>query len=133
MSDVVDVLVVDDDPDVREVLSLLLEIDGYQVRQAADGIQAMEAIEEHMPMCVLLDLQMPGMDGIELARRLREREGANIVLISVTGWMDMGRHDAAERAGVDYILTKPVDPNKLRLMLPPLTSVGTTHMADQAW
>jgi CheY-like chemotaxis protein len=126
-------LVVDDDPDVREVLSLLLEIDGYQVRQAGDGIQALEAIDEHMPMCVLLDLQMPGMDGIELARRLREREGANIVLISVTGWMDMGRHDAAERAGVDYILTKPVDPNKLRLMLPPLASAGSTNIADHAW
>lgn len=129
MADEVDVLVVDDDPDVREVLSLLLEIDGYQVRQAPNAAVALEAIEEHMPMCVLLDLEMPGMDGVELARRLREREGAGIVLISVTGWLDAKRHEAAERAGVDYVLTKPVDPAKLRLMLPPLVPSPATHTA----
>lgn len=120
MADVVDVLVVDDDPDVREVLGLLLEADGYRVRRAADAQSALAAIDEQPAMCVLLDLEMPGMHGVELARELRAREGANLVLISVTGWQDAKQHEAAERAGVDFVLTKPLDPAKLRLMLPPL-------------
>ncbi len=120
MADVVDVLVVDDDPDVREVLGLLLEADGYRVRRAADAKAALAAIAEQTPMCVLLDLEMPGMHGVELARELRAREGSDLVLISVTGWLDAEQHEAAERAGVDFVLTKPLDPAKLRLMLPPL-------------
>ncbi|MCE4535740.1 response regulator [Pelomonas sp. P7] len=120
MADVVDVLVVDDDPDVREVLGLLLEADGYRVRRAADAQSALAAIDEQPAMCVLLDLEMPGMHGVELARELRAREGASLVLISVTGWQDAKQHEAAERAGVDFVLTKPLDPAKLRLMLPPL-------------
>lgn len=120
MADVVDVLVVDDDPDVREVLGLLLEADGYRVRRAADAKAALAAIAEQTPMCVLLDLEMPGMHGVELARELRAREGSDLVLISVTGWLDAKQHEAAELAGVDFVLTKPLDPAKLRLMLPPL-------------
>lgn len=120
MSEVVDVLIVDDDPAVREVLGLLLQADGYRVHMAADAASALAATDELKPLCVLLDLQMPGMDGVELARRLRQQYGADIVLISVTGWPDPKRHEDAERAGVDFVLTKPVDPAKLRLMLPPL-------------
>jgi CheY-like chemotaxis protein len=129
MTDVVDVLVVDDDPDVREVLGLLLEADGYRVRRAADAASALAAIDEQPPMCVLLDLEMPGMHGVDLARELRAREGANLVLICVTGWQDAKQHEAAERAGVDFVLTKPLDPAKLRLMLPPLGSAASKAAA----
>jgi CheY-like chemotaxis protein len=121
MPDEVDVLVVDDDPDTRESLAMLLGDYGYRVRTAGDGPAALAAVEARPPMCVLLDLGLPGMSGIELARRIRADHEPNIVIISLTGWANTERQEQAESAGVDYVLAKPLDLKRFSQLLPPLT------------
>ena len=79
------VLVVDDDPDMRFMLKLLLERGGYQVTEAGDGLAALHAIKAQMPDLVLTDLRMPMMDGAELIQRLRSDDGTSalpIILIT---------------------------------------------------
>lgn len=115
------VLVVDDYPDAAEALARTLELGGYKVWTAADGEQALAMVAEHRPHCVLLDIGMPGMDGNVLARTLRERYGDDIVLIAVTGREkdDKGVAETFDR--VDHYLQKPVDPEVLRKLLPPVS------------
>jgi len=114
------VVVVDDDVDTCDALKILLELDGYNVRTALDAEQAMAAVEAHRPVCVLLDLGLPGIDGIELARRIRATYGGDLVLVALTGWTGDDDRDAAEAAGVDYVMHKPLDVERLRLVLPPV-------------
>ncbi|MEO7008253.1 MAG: response regulator [Caldimonas sp.] len=119
-NDEVRVVVVDDDPDVRETMKELLELDGYRVRTASDSDDAMTAIAESEPLCVILDLELPTIGGVELARRIRALYGTGIVLIVLTGSSRPVDHHAAEAAGVDYVLEKPLDVKRLRRMLPPI-------------
>lgn len=118
--DEVRIVVVDDVPDAAELLSTALQLDGYGVRVAHDGAQALAVIEEFEPHCVLLDVDMPGLDGAELSKRLRARFGDDVVLIAVTGWDPDDRRVAETFARVDHYLTKPVNPATLRKILPPL-------------
>ncbi len=119
-SDEVRVVVVDDEPDMRDMMKELLELDGYRVRTAPDAGSAMIAIAESNPVCVILDLKLPKIDGVELARRIRALYGTCIVLIMLTGSSLTVDHQAAEVAGVDYVLEKPLDVDLLRRMLPPI-------------
>jgi CheY-like chemotaxis protein len=118
--DDVRVLVVDDVVDAAEALAETLVLGGYKVWIATDGAAALALVEEHKPHCVLLDIGMPGMDGNELTRTLRTRYGDDIVLIAVTGREhdDERVSDTFER--VDHYLQKPVDPDVLRKLLPPV-------------
>ena len=118
--DDVRVLVVDDVVDAAEALAETLAMSGYKVWIATDGAAALALVEEHKPHCVLLDIGMPGMDGNELTRTLRTRYGDDIVLIAVTGREhdDERVSDTFER--VDHYLQKPVDPDVLRKLLPPV-------------
>ena len=118
--DDVRVVVVDDVADAAETLAAALTLDGYKVWTASDGAAALALIETHQPHCVLLDIGMPGMDGNALTRALRERYGDDIVLIAVTGREhdDEGVSDTFAR--VDHYLKKPVDPDRLRKLLPPV-------------
>lgn len=120
MADEVEVLVVDDDQDTRETLAMLLMEYGYRVRLASDGASALAAVDEKPPVCVLLDLGLPGMNGIELARAIRAKHGPSMVLISLTGWANTERQDEAESAGVDFVLPKPLDLERFTRLLPPL-------------
>jgi len=113
------VVVVDDLADAAEVLAQTLRYEGYDVRTAADGVMALEVVARHVPLCVLMDVDMPRMDGFELARRLREIYGSDMVLIAVTGWGDSGDHAGARYACFDHCLSKPVDLEKLRTILRP--------------
>ncbi|MDQ2927127.1 MAG: response regulator [Pseudomonadota bacterium] len=112
------VIVVDDDREVAETLAAALEFDGYRVKIADNGAQAVALVAEFAPHCVLLDVEMPGMDGDELSKRLREGYGDEIVLIAVTGGRDKDKrvHDTFDR--VDHYLKKPVDLDLLRRLLP---------------
>ena len=118
--DDVKVVVVDDFVDAAEALAETLMISGYKVWVATDGPGALALIETHQPHCVLLDIGMPGMDGNELTRTLRTRYGDDIVLIAVTGREHDDERVSDTFARVDHYLQKPVDPEVLRKLLPPV-------------
>ena len=108
------VLVVDDNRDAAESLGLLLEMENCTVSVAFDGIQGLEALETFKPDVALLDIGMPGMDGYELARRIRETpRGRDVVLVALTGWGQADDKKRAMEAGFNEHLTKPVDPDLL--------------------
>ena len=114
------VVVVDDFIDAAEALAETLKMTGYKVWVATDGAGALALIETHKPHCVLLDIGMPGMDGNELTRTLRTRYGDDIVLIAVTGREHDDERVSDTFARVDHYLQKPVDPDVLRKLLPPV-------------
>ena len=103
------VLLVDDNPDSTEPLSLLLQAKGHQTRVALQGDEAISIADEFQPNCVVLDLGLPGMDGYEVARRLRERHGPQLTLVALTGWAGKEVRAKAAEAGFDYHLVKPVN------------------------
>ncbi len=108
------VLVVDDNRDAAESLGMLLEMEHCKVSVAFDGLQALEALDTFKPDIALLDIGMPGMDGYELARRIRATpRGRNLVLVALTGWGQADDKKRAADAGFDEHLTKPVDPDLL--------------------
>ena len=98
-------------------LSEALVLDGFDVRTACDGATALQAIAEHTPLCVLTDVNMPGIDGFELAKRLRAQYGSEMVLIAVTGWGDRNDRASQEFADFDHCLRKPIDLDVLRRIL----------------
>jgi len=112
------ILVVDDNRDAADTLGLLLEADGADVRVVYDGRAALAMAENYLPSSVLLDIGMPGMDGYEVARRLRQDERfANMRIIALTGWgQDSDRRQTRNR-GFTHHLTKPVSLEDLHRIL----------------
>jgi CheY-like chemotaxis protein len=112
------ILVVDDNRDAAGSLILLLEMMGHEVRSAADGLEAVEAVEKFCPDVVLLDIGLPKMNGYDVARLIRERpRGKHIMLIALTGWgQEEDRRKSAE-AGFDVHLVKPIDLKTLTKLL----------------
>jgi len=108
------ILVVDDNRDAAESLSMLLELKGHVVRSAYDGEHALQVAEDFRPDIVLLDLGMPKMNGYEACRRIREHAwGAQMTLIAVTGWGQEDDRRKSSAAGFDGHLVKPVEPATL--------------------
>jgi CheY-like chemotaxis protein len=118
--DDVRVVVVDDDSDTRESMQALLEVVGYDVRTAGDAEEAMAVVAAHQPLCVILDLGLPEVTGAELTGQLRSLYGSELVIIVLTGSTRPEDQEAAELAGVDYVLHKPLDVARLERLLPPL-------------
>jgi CheY-like chemotaxis protein len=112
------VLVVDDNADVTASIAMFLQLMGHEVRAANDGENAVRLAEEFRPQTVLLDLGMPGIDGYEVCRRIRNAAwGRNMRLIAITGWgQDEDRRKSA-MAGFDMHLVKPVNPETLGQLL----------------
>ena len=121
------VLVVDDNIDGARVLARLLRAGGHETLVAHDGPAALEEARAHPPDVVLLDIGLPGMDGYQVARRLRELDGMDrALLVALTGYgRDEDRRRSME-AGFDHHLVKPVDPGSLKELLtrdrPPVAS-----------
>jgi signal transduction histidine kinase/CheY-like chemotaxis protein len=112
------VLVVDDNDDVAKTLAMMLRLQGHEVRVAGSGPAALETARADRPDLVLLDLGMPGMDGYEVARRLRQEPGLeNIVLAAITGWAQDDDRQRSRVAGFDEHLVKPVEPDQLQKLL----------------
>jgi signal transduction histidine kinase/ActR/RegA family two-component response regulator len=109
-----DVLVLEDDPDVAEGLVMILELRGHHVCVAHDGVEALEAARANVPDLMLVDIGLPGMDGYEVARRVRrDPQLKDIVLVALTGYgRERDKHDAMV-AGFEHHLVKPVDPDVL--------------------
>jgi signal transduction histidine kinase/ActR/RegA family two-component response regulator len=112
------VLVVDDNRDAAESLGTLLKLLGADVRVVYSGPAALEAVATHRPGVVLLDIGMPGMDGLDVARRIRQLPGAqDVILIALTGWGQEEDRDRSQSAGFDFHLIKPADVNALQHLL----------------
>ncbi len=107
------VLVVDDNRDNRALVEATLEDEGFRVVQADSGEAALRAFAAERPDCVVLDVQMPGMDGVAVCRRLRELPGGDVPIVFVTAQRDLATFDRAVAAGGDDFLTKPVRPSEL--------------------
>jgi CheY-like chemotaxis protein len=107
-----DVLVVEDDPDLLEIVQLMLRLSGYPVRGAANGKEALQAIEQRKPAVVLLDMLMPVMDGWECARELRARYGDTVPIVVVTA-AEHARARASEIGDVADVLAKPFEMDDL--------------------
>jgi PAS domain S-box-containing protein len=111
------VLVVDDNADAAETMAVLLRAAGHVTETAGNGPEALAAIERFRPDAVLLDIGLPGMDGYEVARRLRSLVGPELLLIAVTGYGGDDVKRLAAEAGFDRHLVKPVNPEDLQAVL----------------
>jgi signal transduction histidine kinase/ActR/RegA family two-component response regulator len=108
------ILIVDDNIDSAETLGLLLRLGGHQVKTAYSGPSALAAAQLERPEIVMLDIGMPGMDGLEVARRLREEIGLkDVLLVAMTGYGQDEDRRRTEGAGFNTHLVKPVDPERL--------------------
>ena len=109
-----EVLIVDDDPDIRGMLAFALEDAGFRVREAGDGLQALSSLEEKAPDCMVLDLMMPNVDGFGVLRGKRQKGLAPstrvLILTCKTAERDFVR---GWELGADEYLTKPFDPDRL--------------------
>jgi len=114
VGEVGDVLVVDDDPAVRELLSVVLGESGFSVRTAADGVAALRAVQEQAPALLVVDVLMPGLDGYGLVRAIRQQglaEGARVAFLTCRG--DEPDELRAWELGCDDYIAKPFDPDRL--------------------
>jgi DNA-binding response OmpR family regulator len=105
------VLVVDDEPTIAEVVSRYLQRAGYTTRVAGDGPRALEQIQEERPDLVVLDLMLPGMDGLEVMRRMHETERVSVILLTARG--EPSDRVIGLRLGADDYVVKPFSPAEL--------------------
>jgi CheY-like chemotaxis protein len=112
------VLVVDDNVDTADSLTLLVELLDHDVRTAYDGPTALEIAVEYRPNVALLDIGLPGLDGYEVATRIRQQAGLEgIVLVAITGYGQESDRQMATQAGFDQHLVKPVDFDRVQRIL----------------
>ena len=111
------VLLIEDNGDARDALRALLELDGYEVHAAADGIQGLDLARTKAPEVALVDIGLPGFDGYEVARRMRALPAPPPVMIALTGYSEPEDRERAKDAGFAAHLVKPVDPDDLSRLL----------------
>ena len=108
------ILVVDDNPTNLKLLSFILESKGYAVRTAVDADSLMEVLGSFRPRLILMDVQLPGVDGLELTRRLKADPATReIVIVAVTAYAMRGDEERARAAGCDGYIAKPIDTRNL--------------------
>jgi two-component system CheB/CheR fusion protein len=108
------ILIVDDNVDAAVALASLLKKYGHDVLEVHDGTEAIKAFEGFRPEIVLLDIGMPGMNGLEVARRLRQRNRSpRVLIIAITGWGKTEDEAVSREAGFDLHLVKPVEEAEL--------------------
>ncbi|MCS6896598.1 MAG: response regulator [Nitrospira sp.] len=119
------VLVVDDDPDIRQILQDRLEFYGYAVETASDGLTALEKLNRFVPHCVFLDILMPGMDGMEVLRRIKAQNGSPaVVIVTAAAAMEIALA-IIHRAAHAYLL-KPFDLPQLKQIIEQCLEQTTT-------
>ena len=109
-------LVADDNIDAGESLAMLLRLDGHEVELASNGPQAVELFDRMKPEIAILDIGMPGLNGYEVAMRIRQK-ASDTVLIAVTGWGQEADKARAAASGFDHHFTKPVEPAVLSALV----------------
>jgi len=108
------IVVVDDNPINLKLLRVVLAGEGYDVRTAQDAEEAMALLQSFRQRLILMDLQLPGMDGLQLTRLLKaSSETRDVIIIAVTSYAMKGDHEKALEAGCDDYVTKPIDTEAL--------------------
>ena len=107
------VLVVDDEPTIGEIVSRYLERAGYDAEVVPDGNAALDAFARRRPDLVVLDLMMPGIDGLEVMRRMREQQGARVAIILLTARGEESDRITGLQLGADDYVVKPFSPGEL--------------------
>jgi len=110
------ILVVDDEPQIRDLLKRFLSLRGYKVRVASDGQQALTMVEQETPQLIVLDVYMPGINGVEVLRRLRRRKFTGGVILLTGSQDDKLLQEALDLGSVD-VMGKPVDLERLALAI----------------
>ena len=119
------VLVVEDNADAAETLTMLLELSGHDVRTARDGLAALEVVLYYRPHVVLLDIGLPGMDGFAVAKQIRQQpELSKVLLVAMTGYGEVVARQRSREAGFDHHLVKPADFGKLQEILASVSDGG---------
>jgi two-component system cell cycle response regulator DivK len=112
------ILIIDDNPQNLKLARLILANQGYDVRTAADAEQALETLASYRPRLILMDLQLPGMDGLTLTRRLKgDPSRRDIPIVALTAYAMKGDEEKARDAGCDAYVTKPIDMAALRALV----------------
>lgn len=111
------VLIVDDEPELADGLVELLTLEGFSAKAVYGGAEAIALVKTFEPHCVILDIGMPGIDGAELASRLRKAHGDDIVLLAMTGRDISDPGVSAAYATVDHYFSKPVELDALLKVL----------------
>ncbi|HEY7127993.1 MAG TPA: response regulator [Ktedonobacterales bacterium] len=104
------ILVADDDPDILEVITVLLTQEGYQIVACSNGLKALQQIDVQRPALAIIDLSMPVMDGSELIQRIRRQPGPQLPIILMTAFINLTMLEALQ---VDAYLAKPFDLEEL--------------------
>ncbi len=108
------ILIVDDSPINLKLVKVLLIKEGYQVQTAIDAEEGLKSIQVSKPRLILTDIQLPGMDGLEMTRRLKASpETADIKVVALTAYAMKGDEEKARAAGCDGYITKPIDTQAL--------------------
>ena len=108
------ILIVDDNPANLKLVQVLLLSEGYEVQTATDAVETLEILKRTHPSLILMDLQLPGMDGLELTRVLKADPGTrDIVILALTAYAMMGDEEKALQAGCNGYVTKPIDTREL--------------------
>ena len=111
------VLLIEDNADARAALAALLELEGYVVEAAPDGASGLEIVRDKRPDVALIDIGLPGIDGYEVARRIRDLGPPQPHLVALTGYSRSEDRERAAQAGFDAHLVKPIDPTALAALV----------------
>ena len=119
------VLYIEDHPAQRDILAQMLELNGFEVAVASDGVEGVDKARDWLPDLILMDLRMPRMDGFEAIKILRSEDRTSIIpIIAISAWASAKHKERALAAGANEHFTKPVDLNRL------LTTIGR-YLKDQ--
>jgi CheY-like chemotaxis protein len=126
------VLVVDDNPTNLKLVSDVLAFDGYRVLKAVDAEEAQDIIKTSRPDLILMDIALPGMDGLTLTRRLKaDADTRHIVIVALTAFAMKGDDIKAREAGCDGYITKPFDTRTLSRMVAGYLNMATAEQAGR--
>ncbi len=122
------ILIVDDNPQNLKLARVLLSSEGYEVRTAVNAEDALAAMEAFAPRVILMDVQLPGMDGLALTRRLKsDPRHEKIIIIALTAFAMKGDREKALAAGCDEYVSKPLDTEALPRLIAELLSRGPSR------
>jgi CheY-like chemotaxis protein len=126
------ILVVDDNPQNLKLTRVILASEGYEVKTAVDAEDALRILESFAPRLILMDIQLPGMDGLELTRRIKaDPRRRDTIVIALTAYAMKGDDERAFAAGCDGYMSKPIDTDALARVVAEHLARGTSRGAGR--